>query len=49
MVVFGCGAGVKGLSAASRRHGVAFDPCRTALDCGVNDDQGLLGRRLVRS
>jgi hypothetical protein len=24
MVVFGCGAGVKGLSAASRRDGMAF-------------------------
>jgi hypothetical protein len=41
MVVFGCGAGVKGLSAASRQDGMAFrSPCRAALDRVVDEDQG---------
>jgi len=39
MVVFGCGAGVKGLSAASRQDGMA---CRSTLDRDVNEDQYVL-------
>ncbi len=42
MVVFGCGAGVKGLSAASRRHDMALRPCRARFDCCVNKDQDCL-------
>jgi hypothetical protein len=39
MVVFGCGAGVKGLATASRQDGMVFHPCRAALDDGVDEDQ----------
>jgi hypothetical protein len=42
MVVFGCGAAVKGLSAASRQDGMVFDPCRAAFNRGVDEDQGVL-------
>ena len=43
MVVFGYGAGVKGLSAASRRDDMVFIPCRPALYCGVKEDRAWRG------